>query len=110
MLWHHPAAWGWDWGWLLESQGVCWGRQCPCRTCLQPGNHHLSLSQPVTVVGGPAVPTAPLPPAYGMVVMGSLLSAGGRALMESRVTLCSILCFAVLGARVLPSTSSSCMH
>lgn len=61
MLWHHPAAWGWDWGWLLESQGVCWGRQCPCRTCLQPGNHHLSLSQPVTVVGGPAVPTAPPP-------------------------------------------------
>lgn len=53
---------------------------------------------------------SPLPPSYGMVVMGSLLSAGGRALLESPVTLCSILCFAVLGDRDLPSTSSSCMH
>lgn len=50
------------------------------------------------------------PPAHDMVVMGSLLSAGGRAVMESLITLCSIICFADLGNRDLPSTSSSCMH
>lgn len=35
------------------------GKAVPCRTCSQPWTQHPALSQPVSMVGGPAVRTAP---------------------------------------------------